>query len=262
MITFASRLTRFGALVVLGLLGTALVSLPVLAGVSDRQTGPLVIDSRYTFGTLQVAQHQEGTRPRSEEPNRPSRDELDWEAERKQDTSGRIQRPRSPRKRDDPGTAPPAESAWRLQVVFSVPSASADGGFAYNRLVAGVSPTATDGFDSEFEIRALLTGPVAAFFNHTGSRDFDKYSRELWQDIRSNSSVAEWFIDVTATPGKDVLISWSLPTNHASCGTHEITLNDLDGILPAINLCAGSFSTYPSNGGLKQFMLRVSPLGP
>lgn len=149
-------------------------------------------------------------------------------------------------------------SGWQVTLNISVPDGAADGGVAYNRLVAGSEPTATNTFDNAWDIRAFLAGPVEAYFTHEGEVGYAVGSQALWQDIREAVLPAEWEIEVVAEAGRTVTLSWTLPTAGVNCGSHQFSLWDLDGQLGETDLCTTESLTYVSDGQLRHFVLKVS----
>lgn len=147
---------------------------------------------------------------------------------------------------------------WRLELKVSVPEASADTGLAYNRLVAGEEDTATEGYDHPWDVRALLAGPVKAYFSHAGEAGYGLDSQTLWQDIRKNTLPAQWVVEVNAESGRAVTVRWTLPQGEVNCDTHGFTLEDFDGTLGQTNLCAEESLTYLGDGVVRRLVLKVS----
>ena len=159
---------------------------------------------------------------------------------------------------DGQGPLPEPSTGWQATLKVSVQDATADGGVAYNRLVAGERETATDAFDNASDIRAFLAGPVQAYFVHTGDTGYDQNSEQLWQDLRAVNRPEEWKIEVMAESGRTVTLSWTLPTGEVSCATNQFSLMDSDGQLGQTNLCTTESLTYVGDGQLRHFVLKVS----
>lgn len=147
---------------------------------------------------------------------------------------------------------------WQMTLVVSVPDNAADGGQAYNRLVAGMDEAGSDGFDPLLDIRAFLAGPVEAFFAHAGDPGYDLNSDQLWQDIRAGGFPKQWAIDVVAAAGRTVTVSWVLPTGEVSCESNQFVIEDSDGQLPQTDLCAAGSMNYVGDGLVRHFVVRVS----
>ena len=121
------------------------------------------------------------------------------------------------------GSPAPAISGWEVTLTLSVSDPAADGGVAYNRLVAVRNSAATDKFDSSFDIRAFLAGPLQAYFAHIGDSGYDAHSQELWQDHRSKELPQEWPIEVWAESGRIVTVTWSVPEEgEVSCALYPV----------------------------------------
>ena len=155
------------------------------------------------------------------------------------------------------GAGPPADS-WNITLKVSVPEPEADGGSAYNRLVAGQAPSASNEFDNGFDVRALLAGPVIAYFPHAGDMGYGLGSTDLWQDIRTDEIPAEWRVEVIAESGRVVTIRWTQPEGDISCESHDFTLEDTDGDIERTDLCESESLTYVGDGLPRHFILRVS----
>jgi hypothetical protein len=156
--------------------------------------------------------------------------------------------------------SPTLESSygWQVTLKISVPDGSADGGAAYNRLIAGTGKSATDAFDHGWDIHAFLAGPVQAYFVYNDDTGSSQNAELLWQDIRGDSLPEDWDIEVMADPGKEVTISWVLPMGEVSCLTHEFTLEDSDGPSGQTDMCITPSITYQGDGQIRHFVLTVS----
>lgn len=139
---------------------------------------------------------------------------------------------------------------------FSVVETGADGGMVVNRLVGGGDRFATAGYDQSRDIRALLRGPLKAYFSRKGERGYGQGGDLLWQDMRKSELPLEWRVEVDTL--RPVLMSWELPEGEVSCLTHQFTLDDVEGLMESIDLCTSDPLSYQGDGEAKQFVLRVS----
>jgi len=105
-----------------------------------------------------------------------------------------------------------AAEDWQASLTIS-------SGNATSRLTFGQHPDATDDVDGLYDVPALLSGQLqAAFVNDEAT---------LWRDIRAigSGTLPEWRIDIAATTGKTIILSWNrekLPENA------KLTLIELD----------------------------------
>lgn len=171
---------------------------------------------------------------------------------------------RSHRRCDEPpppgDTPPPGGSSanWTLLLTVTVPDPMADGGAASNHLKAGQNADATDAFDNGHDVRALLAGSVQAYFDHAADANYDRYSKQIWYDIRNPELPQSWEVVVHAGNGVPVTLSWTLPAGEVSCATNRFILQDADGQLPQTDLCATGSFTYTGDGQIRHFVLTVS----
>lgn len=154
------------------------------------------------------------------------------------------------------GMAPAADS-WDLVLKVSVHDEDADGGIAYNRLVAGQDDKASEDFDTAWDVRAFLAGPVKAYFAHEGESGYDT-GPNLWQDFRSKSLPAEWAFDVVSEAGRPVTVYWKMPEGEVSCDSNRFTLEDADGRLGTTDLCSQESLIYNGDGAPRHFVLKVT----
>lgn len=165
-----------------------------------------------------------------------------------------------------------AVSAWGLdptvKIIVSTPDAGSEAGTARNILIAGIDPTATDGFDPLWETPAnhsdtlqlvgsvwQSTPPVLAA--HFSEPTYAADQQFLWQDIRSADFMAgyeEWTINVSSTKPTNALLTLSWSLNQSNRCQHW-TMQLSDGVQ---NL--NSPYTY-ANTGPKTFTLRLTPGG-
>lgn len=114
--------------------------------------------------------------------------------------------------------------AW--QIPIEVATFNDNGEKIYNKLIAGVEPDATEGFDNLWDAPPLITPPdpvnkpsLRAYFTlpalsigETG-RKTGNTEQALWKDIRGPSDKEiRWDITIDSVPtGKPVIISWDTP---------------------------------------------------
>jgi hypothetical protein len=147
---------------------------------------------------------------------------------------------------------------WQVTLKVSVQDELADGGVAYNRLVAGSGEKATPAFDPGWDVRAFLAGSVQAYFVSASDSGSDPTVQPLWKDIRGDKLPAEWDIAVMADPGEAITLSWILPEGKVSCLSREFILRDADGPLGQTDMCITSSMVYVGDGGIRHFVLRIS----
>jgi len=172
--------------------------------------------------------------------------------------SGCVVQPEAPPSEGNQSPDVTVAGGWRVVLKVSVPEAAADTGLAYNRLVAGEEDTATEEYDQPWDVRALLAGPVKAYFSHAGDSGYGLDGQALWQDIRPNTVPAEWVVEVNAESGRAVTVRWTLPQGEVNCDTNGFTLEDFDGTLGQTNLCAEESLTYLGDGVTRRLILKVS----
>jgi hypothetical protein len=149
-------------------------------------------------------------------------------------------------------------SNWRLSLTASTPDSAADSGIAYNRLVAGQDLDATNGFDNSFDVRALLTESVGAYFDHTADPIYDFQSTKIWSDVRAKGLPQDWNFVVAVDNAAPVTLKWTLPTGEINCMTNKFLLTDQDGSGGTTDMCATGLLAYTANGQMRHFVLRVS----
>ena len=171
---------------------------------------------------------------------------------------------RRPRRCDEPpppgDTPPPGGSLdnWTLLLTVSIPDPMADGGAAQNHLKVGQDANATASFDNGHDVRALLSGTLQAYFDHTADGNYNPYSKQIWYDIRDLGLPQSWELTVQAGNGAQVTLSWTLPAGGVSCATNRFILRDADGQLPQTDLCGTGSFTYTGDGQSRRFVLTVS----
>ena len=96
---------------------------------------------------------------------------------------------------------PALAEEWEVQIVASTP------GGAENSLYFGQKPNATDGYDSRYEVRAMLSGDIEAYFPHA---EWDVVSEHFWRDIKMTEQMKSWVFEVkTALTGSQILLEWN-----------------------------------------------------
>lgn len=101
-------------------------------------------------------------------------------------------------------------------------------GHAYNRLIIGIANDATDDFDRQYEMRALLESsqPVKAYFY---APEWMADSPFFWRNIKANKFPQEWNIQVEADPQSEIFVQWNLKTfKQNQCNPLSVTLVDLN----------------------------------
>jgi hypothetical protein len=118
---------------------------------------------------------------------------------------------------------PASAEEWEVQIVASTP----DG--AENRLYFGQKPDATDGYDSRYEVRAMLDGDIEAYFPHT---EWDVLAEHFWRDIKAPDQMKSWVFEVnTALSGVEIMLKWipsKLPEGYAVVLTDMATYDVID----------------------------------
>ena len=146
-------------------------------------------------------------------------------------------------------SAPAWASDWQMTIDVSVPDSNADGGVFVNRLEAGSMSTATDGYDNDADVLALLGGPVQAAFTHEGETTYPASLQLLWRDMRGTTLPQQWTIQVNSFQSTaPVTVGWGSPPSIGSdaCHTGNIRFQDQTSG-QTINL-GGSPYSYASSG--------------
>ena len=117
-------------------------------------------------------------------------------------------------------------------------------GNAENKLVFGQKADATDGVDGFYDVEALLSGDIEAYFLLE--------DKMYWRDIRSFGD-SIWTIDVnSALEGKEIRLSWN-PEDLPS-GVNVFLMDDSEE--NAYDMKTGNGYVY-RNDGLRQFRIEV-----
>jgi hypothetical protein len=94
--------------------------------------------------------------------------------------------------------------AWAAQWEVTIVASTSDG--AENSLYFGQKPDATDGYDSRYEVRALLNGNIEAYFPHP---EWDVLAEKVWRDIKAPGQLKSWVFEVnTALSGTEIMLKW------------------------------------------------------
>ena len=159
-----------------------------------------------------------------------------------------------------PGGDPPggAASPWKLTLTVSAPDPAADDGVNISRLAAGEDPAATDLFDNGRDARALLSGTLDVYFDHSPDAGYDGFSKKIWHDIRSPGLPKDWNVAVKAGSGVTVTMTWTLPAGEVGCATNQFVLEDSAGVIPPTNLCGNEALQFTGDGQPRYFVLRIS----
>jgi hypothetical protein len=118
---------------------------------------------------------------------------------------------------------PASAEEWEAQIVASTPNG------AENRLYFGQKPDATDGYDSRYEVRAILGGDIEAYFPHP---EWDVLAEHFWRDIKAPDQMKSWVFEVnTALSGVEIMLKWipsKLPEGYAVVLTDMATYDVID----------------------------------
>jgi hypothetical protein len=151
---------------------------------------------------------------------------------------------------------------WQMTFTVSVPDPNADGGLMINRLEAGEVSTATDLFDNNSDVGALLAGPVQSAFTHEGETTYPGNLQLLWRDIRADEVPKTWKVKVASHQNSSpITVTWvnppSIPSD--SCHLGMVSFQDqTTGQL--IDLNGSSSYSYSSNGTISSPEVRFFTL--
>ncbi len=141
-------------------------------------------------------------------------------------------------------STPASAEEWEAQIVASTP----DG--AENRLYFGQKLDATDGYDSRYEVRAMLSGDIKAYFPHT---EWDVLAEQFWRDIKAPDQVKSWTFEVdTALGGVEIALKWipsKLPEGYVVELTDMATFDVID--------MTSQSNYYYTNTGPRQFAINT-----
>ncbi|WP_207063198.1 hypothetical protein [Motiliproteus sp. SC1-56] len=140
---------------------------------------------------------------------------------------------------------PASAEEWEVEIVASTP----DG--AENSLHFGQKPDATDGYDSRYEVRAMLGGDIEASFPHA---EWDVLAEHFWRDIKAADQTKSWVFEVnTALSGTETTLKWDplkLPEGYVV----ELTDMAQHTVIDMTSQSEHHFSTY---GGPRQFTINT-----
>lgn len=140
---------------------------------------------------------------------------------------------------------PASAEEWEVQIVASTP----DG--AENSLYFGQKPDATDGYDSRYEVRAMLGGDIEAYFPHA---EWDVLAERFWRDIKAPDQMESWVFEVnTAISGTETVLKWNplkLPDGYA------LELTDM-AQNTVIDMTSQSEHSYHAYSGPRQFTINT-----
>lgn len=133
-----------------------------------------------------------------------------------------------------------AETDWQCEL-------KVQSGFSENRLLFGQAAGATDNYDGRFDVPAMLSGGVKAYFN--GSE-----SKKLWRDTRALVTEGPvWVLKVEASSQADeMVLRW---TEAGLPAGKSVTLHDLE-TGTAIDMHAEQ-SYRMKNGGIRTLQIQV-----
>jgi hypothetical protein len=156
---------------------------------------------------------------------------------------------------------------WQLTFTISVPDPNADGGLLTNRLEAGGVSTATDLFDNDSDVVALLAGPVQSAFTHEGETTYPGNLQLLWRDEREDGLPKTWKVKVVSQQNiSPITVAWTTPPSIPSDNCHlgAVSLQD-QTTGQMIDLNGAPSYSYSSNGTISSpevrfFTLTVSSI--
>ncbi len=139
---------------------------------------------------------------------------------------------------------PASAEEWEAQIVASTP------GGAENSLYFGQKPDATDGYDSRYEVRAILSGDIEAYFPHA---EWDVLAVLCWRDIKAPDQMKSWVFEVdTALSGVEIMLKWNplkLPEGYAVELTDMATYDVID--------MTSQGNYYYTDSGPRQFSINT-----
>ncbi len=101
----------------------------------------------------------------------------------------------------------------------------------HNQLVLGADSTATDGYDSLWEVYAMLGGEIEAYFPHP---EWNMVHQVFWRDIRAKASgmTTEWsFVVDSSLNNYDFTVKWDIsrvPDDYTIFLTDDTTAQQMD----------------------------------
>ena len=131
-----------------------------------------------------------------------------------------------------------------------------------NRLEAGGLSTATDLFDNNSDVVALLAGPVQSAFTHEGETTYPGNLQLLWRDIRSDGVPNSWKVKVVSQQNSSpITVAWTSPPTIPSDSCHLGMVSFQDQTTgQAIDLNGSSSYSYSSIGTVGSPEVRIFTL--
>jgi hypothetical protein len=153
---------------------------------------------------------------------------------------------------------------WHLVLDFSIADPSAPGGAIQSRLVLGIDPSATEGFNSPWDtVAAPSGGALNVTFPHPeylSDLNYVAGSESLWRDIRGNSGATQsWQIDAASNrSGAITTLSWSYIPSSGICQRPILTLLDPmhEG---ALSLSGNGSYSFPSGVDPTRLIINLDP---
>jgi len=144
-------------------------------------------------------------------------------------------------------STPASAEEWQVKIVAS----TSDG--AENSLYFGQKPDATDGYDSRYEVLALLGGDIEAYFPHA---EWDVLAEHFWRDIKAPDQMKSWVFEVnTALSGTEIMLKWD-PLKLPDGYTVELTDTAQQAVINMTSQSEHYYYTY-SGSGPRQFTINT-----
>ena len=145
---------------------------------------------------------------------------------------------------------PASAEEWEAQIVASTP----DG--AENSIYFGQKPDASDGYDSRYEVRAMLGGDIEAYFPHA---EWDVLAERFWRDIKAPDQMKSWVFEVnTALSGTETMLKWN-PLKFPEGYAVELTDMAQNTVIDMTSQSEHSYYTY---SGPRQFTINTKAPDP
>lgn len=145
-------------------------------------------------------------------------------------------------------TASDAISAsWEVKI-----TATLDTG-ARNRVTFGQEADGTVGYDPKYDVPAMSSGPIAAYFPHT---DWTFSAVRYWRDVRASTLTSSWDLNVdSGQVGRTITLTWN---SKDIDGRYGVTLKD-NTSNEEINMNSQASYSFV-NGGSRQFTISSEKL--
>lgn len=168
--------------------------------------------------------------------------------------------------------------AWKLPIEVATYTDTSEK--VYNKLVVGIEPDATNGFDNLWDTPAILSRPdpdsppaLRAYITPTpplllqeeGKKGGGDVDQRLWKDIRGPAKGdTTWEINVNSVPiGRPVIIRWEMPQEALKAG-EKLVLRD-NGRLGSVDKPVqtemaeeSSYAFLPGDEGTRSLSLVLS----